>query len=150
MSEIPKVNQLLSNYFENITVGRKLGEGGSGKVYSIVGDSSNVVKMIPFKNSKTYKILRREIIIQKELNELGLGPGLLADNLDTLEEEGTNRGYIFIIMEIIRPISSITEIRNNHTYQDQLINEIAKMVYHGYIHNDLHVDNIAINLQTHQ
>jgi serine/threonine protein kinase len=150
MSGITKVNKLLSKYFENITVNRLLGEGGSGKVYSIDGDSSKVVKMIPFKNIKTYEILRREIIIQKELNNLGLGPSLLGDNLDTLDDERKGIGNIFIIMETIRPISSISEIRNNPDYQKQLINEIAKMVYHGYLHNDLHVDNIALNLQTKQ
>ena len=148
MAEITKVNRLLKKFFTDITVVKKLGEGGSGKVYSIYGDPDNVIKMIPYKNRKEYEILKKEIETQQELNELDIGPALIVDNIQILDSESKSKDPIFIIMEKIQPINSITDIQDDVEYQIDLIKEIAKMVYHGFLHNDLHVDNIAINVKT--
>ena len=148
-----KIDQFLSK--EKITLDKLLGRGNSGKVYSIKGDPTKVVKIIPFKNVATYKILKREIFTQKELNKLLVGPEVFKDNINILDSTVPNTkrkfsGEIFIIMETVSTISSMSEISDNDEYQHQLINEVAKMVFHGYLHNDLHVDNIAVNVKTNK
>jgi hypothetical protein len=131
------------SYFSGKVIPEKLlGAGESGKVYSIKGDTDNVLKTAPFKNKTQRSQLISEITIQQRINEK-IPHG--APKIINSEIIGSTKGEVIIIMEKINTFDKGILDLLEPTFQIQLVDLIAEFVINGFVHNDIHTDNIAMN-----
>lgn len=148
--------------FFHLTIpGELLGRGNSGQVYSMISKSkrrsqnkelksylqSYVLKIIPLRNSEEEYVVQNEFDIHMELNSLNMGPLMKWHETISIKNRRSHNKYAVMCMEKIEPIKPMM-LANSEDKQMELINEVARMVSHGYLHNDLHIGNVAVNIRT--
>lgn len=125
-------------------IGVRLGKGESGQVYALQSLSGSR-EIEQFANEHVVKFVTgavdHEIDTQSELNKKNLGPELIWH-----EKAGK---YTIICMQKIIPVKP-SALAVNHKMQRQLILEVIQMVKAGFLHNDLHIGNVAINASTRE
>lgn len=134
---------------ETYTVLRKLGQGTAGSVYLVQKDQKEEfaikIQSITTKNIQKFK---SEVRNQERFGKLGLGPKVIAHNIDTVTEG--KQGYI--IMELID--GELDKWLNHKQTEKDLDDMIAQLASHlttcktnKIIHGDLALFNIAKNLK---
>lgn len=140
-SKVSKVSKV-SYFGGTVTPNKLLGKGESGRVYSIIEDNNYVLKVVPFKTKKVLENLKNEIKIQQQINKIipEGSPKILKS-----EVKGRSKGEVIIVMEKIYTLKQgILEIIED-SFQKKLVELIALYVFKGFVHNDIHTDNIAFN-----
>lgn len=109
---------------------RVLGRGENGVTFET--NDRRAVKIIRYNTPGERAQLRNETAYQKELAALEIAPAVHADELVS--------NYSFILMDKVEPINVSTA---SQPFIRKLVKLIAKMVYYGYVHNDVHRGNVA-------
>lgn len=109
---------------------RVLGRGENG--ITLETNDHRAVKIVRHDTKEGRQQLLNETTYQKELSLLEIAPAVYADEIVS--------NYSFILMSKVEPIDVLTATQ---PFIKKLIKLIAKMVYHGYIHNDIHWGNVA-------
>ena len=134
---------------------KPLGRGVSGVVYQICCDDycENIVKIIERKTSdieKFKKTVKKEIYMQDRFAELGLAPEIykayLCDHEAVIIMDKVNNNIYNYIMNVVDDVSVPIEQILSHI--DELQEGFLKMINKGFdngiVHDDLHIENLAI------
>lgn len=135
-------------------IGRRLGKGVDGEVYQVCCNETNecnyVVKIFRFRPSFLDK-LKREIKIQQKASRLGIAPFILDGFV--CDDEG------FIVMQksdmsVTNYVKKLKSMNYTTKEIEERIDEIEKDIKnhvhdlheYGILHDDLHIDNIMIDV----
>jgi hypothetical protein len=130
--------------------GNKLGCGEQGCTFSITEDPKHVIKVTKLTNDKDRKMWKQEACVGIELGNLGIAPAI-----PKVFECGS---YGYILMDILKDAKKLpdgTVIREKDDssidhmkrmpaeIQLGFIKVLAKMIDHGFIHMDNHIENLG-------
>ena len=136
---VSQLNEIIATELPNVQILKLLGKGDNASVYSIENDIDKVLKVIEIDTKDTcIEDTTREIEMCKELNKIDIGPQIYSHVYIKSHK------MVVLILERLKPMN-----RSHGDFtvsrQKELIDKVAKMVDHGYIHNDLHLGNVMIN-----
>ena len=132
-----------AGFSANIT--RKLGRGENGITFET--SDNKALKIVRYGNEAQRKQLVNEITFQKELAALGIAPFVHDDSIVSK--------FAFILMDKVIPVhldmvsnTQSDSYSESDSFTKKLIRLIAKMIYHGYLHNDIHWGNVAATVHS--